>query len=199
MKELTYCSTSCGNNFHQTCIEQWHDSPTHGETSKCPLCRQAWETAQSSGIVHDVPTLDPEAFKVYAEWLYKSTISILFDYESLIQAYTLGELLGDKMFLREVLSAIMARSLHANKLPSGSYVKDAFDGTSADSPLRKLPVVMYVNSPADVLQARLASCSVLPPAFTRELIVVLARRRVRPLTTLEDKEARDKVLDKLLL
>lgn len=103
------------------------------------------------------------------------------------------------MFLREVLSAIMARSLHANKPPSGSYVKDAYDGTSADSLLRKLLVVMHVNSPADVLQAHLASCSVFPPAFTRELIMMLARRRVRPLTTLEDKEVRDKVLESCYL
>ncbi|RMD42175.1 hypothetical protein DV735_g2968, partial [Chaetothyriales sp. CBS 134920] len=40
--ELVWCKTSCGNNMHKTCFDQWAASQ-RGNTVKCVYCRAPWE------------------------------------------------------------------------------------------------------------------------------------------------------------
>ncbi|RMZ79141.1 hypothetical protein DV738_g3518, partial [Chaetothyriales sp. CBS 135597] len=47
--ELVWCKTSCGNNMHKTCFDQWAASQ-RGTTVKCVYCRAPWEM--------DLPDLD---------------------------------------------------------------------------------------------------------------------------------------------
>lgn len=41
---VLFCKTTCGNNFHKSCIVEWLIAPANRQESlKCPMCRGAWD------------------------------------------------------------------------------------------------------------------------------------------------------------
>ena len=57
--ELVWCETSCGNNMHKSCFDQWAAS-ARGGTVKCVYCRAPWPVGQGdlksvaqSGVVNE--------------------------------------------------------------------------------------------------------------------------------------------------
>ncbi|KAF2641207.1 hypothetical protein P280DRAFT_305241 [Massarina eburnea CBS 473.64] len=76
-QDLTFCSTSCGGNFHYGCIEKWEERQGRVESGpNCPLCRKAWPAPTMSIVVYRIPKLNETAFQTYFDWLYKGTIGI---------------------------------------------------------------------------------------------------------------------------
>lgn len=60
---ILFCQTTCGNNFHKSCIVEWLTAPANRqELLKCPMCRGAWddqelkELHQENGISSPRPT-----------------------------------------------------------------------------------------------------------------------------------------------
>ena len=109
VKELTFCKTSCGGNFHSDCIEDWKKEATGGQVAKCPLCRNSW-TDHFWLQRMSFPDVNEVAFEMYTEWLYKGYITDYqglegeaenegFDFWSdLIGAYSLGLRVEDPVF-----------------------------------------------------------------------------------------------------
>lgn len=49
MDNVIFCSTSCGNNIHKDCFEQWRKAKVSmSEAVSCPLCRVQWKKAVTS-------------------------------------------------------------------------------------------------------------------------------------------------------
>lgn len=43
-RELVWCRSSCGTNFHKVCMETWIAQPrTEGRRVLCPMCRARWQ------------------------------------------------------------------------------------------------------------------------------------------------------------
>ncbi|QDS71344.1 hypothetical protein FKW77_002264 [Venturia effusa] len=41
---ILFCKTTCGHNFHKSCIVEWLTAPANRqELLKCPMCRGAWD------------------------------------------------------------------------------------------------------------------------------------------------------------
>lgn len=69
---ILFCKTTCGNNFHKTCIVEWLTAPANRQESlKCPMCRGAWddqelkELHQENGISSPRPA---KRFRADAAW-----------------------------------------------------------------------------------------------------------------------------------
>ena len=180
IKELTYCSTSCGNNFHLSCIEQWQAGQAGG--FKCPLCRQDWKVAHPWGGVHTtLPNIHSEGFEVYTKWLYTSSIPTDLDFHALRRAYFLGETLDHQDFCGDVLSALVTKYVQFRTCPTINVVNDIYSETKKDSPIRKITVGMYAElSVADLDVQVLARWDFYNSFFQRDLVKALAKIRAIP-------------------
>jgi hypothetical protein len=188
-KELTYCSTSCGNNFHLACVEDYQGA-VPAEDFKCPLCRELLVLPSSWGGAHELPDADIIAFDVYVQWLYKTPFLNLLDSNTASLAYVLGEKLEENDFCRDLLYSFATRYMRAKKCPSTSTVQRVYSETKIDSPMRKLLVNMYAELDHPNLEGGIMNWCDFPPAFQYELVMALARRRYgSPAYTWGDVEA----------
>lgn len=191
-KELTFCSASCGNNFHLACIEDWHEHASSGP--QCPLCRQSWTPAGPWAGVHKLPSVDADGFEIYSEWLYSFYIPVTFNADALRCAYALGEQIDDKRFCRAIPSAVIARFVHIKKTPPIRYIKDVYRETVPGSPLRNLIVGVIAELPDTDLQTFFESCEMYPPEFTRDLLQALAGKRKEPAGPWEAEKLKAKLM-----
>lgn len=60
---ILFCKTTCGNNFHKSCIVEWLTAPSNRQALlKCPMCRGPWddqelkELHQENGITPPRPS-----------------------------------------------------------------------------------------------------------------------------------------------
>ncbi|KAF2400118.1 hypothetical protein EJ06DRAFT_47709 [Trichodelitschia bisporula] len=54
--EILYCQTTCGHNFHKSCLIEWFTGPHSSNTSntdKCPMCRSLWDEDQLMWLTCD--------------------------------------------------------------------------------------------------------------------------------------------------
>jgi hypothetical protein len=173
-KELTYCSKSCGNNFHLDCIRDWHEYTPSEETSKCPMCRQDWVRDEYWGGVYELPDINANAFHIYTEWLYKSTISEEFDAFALMRAYLFGENdICDLEFCHDVLCAIIAMFLRVKV--STAFIRRVYDLTNITSPLRAIVVGLYTQLPSADLILALSTWEPYQKGYLPEFLADLAR------------------------
>jgi hypothetical protein len=77
VKELTYCASSCGSNFHRSCMDDWRRNGPPGPL-RCPMCRSLWDQFRGEAV-RRLLALDAEAFDIYRNWLYTTTISVTSD------------------------------------------------------------------------------------------------------------------------
>jgi hypothetical protein len=69
---ILYCKTTCGNNFHKSCIVEWLTTPANRQHPlKCPMCRAPWDSQelkqlyQENGIVLPRPN---KRFRPTPDW-----------------------------------------------------------------------------------------------------------------------------------
>ncbi|KAH7085333.1 hypothetical protein BKA63DRAFT_559969 [Paraphoma chrysanthemicola] len=136
--DITFC-TSCGQNVHEKCMEQWNQA--RAGTTTCPLCRRIWREDREDLIVLDEP-LDSDAVQLYIDWLYtgclqyqESSIESDEDFNlMLLKAWTVSVILKDTKFRY----ALIAEYVHAvvNESHPGFWlasVKYAFEENSSPS------------------------------------------------------------------
>jgi hypothetical protein len=151
VKELTYCTSSCGNNFHQACMDEWKRSKPTGALLQCPMCRQRWDT-------YTIPAITPKAFLVYYHWLALTYIPLQPwnrdhiapgqkgpDYIELFEAYQLGVFLSEPKFSKAALQNIVRECKDTNVYPNWRAVDTTYAITSVSSPLRELLVEIYMQ------------------------------------------------------
>ena len=176
-KELTYCSESCGNNFHLDCIRDWHEYTPSGKAPKCPVCRQKWVHDEFWGGVYELPDMDANAFHIYVEWLYTSTIPEQFNNFTLIRTYLLGENdVRDADFCHDVLCAIIAMFMRFKV--STAFIKRVYDVTNITSPLRAVVVGLYTQLPSADLILVLSTWGFCQKRYLSEFLADLARALV---------------------
>ncbi|KAJ8116396.1 hypothetical protein OPT61_g2176 [Boeremia exigua] len=144
---LTYCSASCGGNFHHKCFAQWKRQSN--AKAKCPLCRYDWVTP-SNQTVHLTNTSE-RGFEIYVEWLYRGRILAENNdtnkcFEDLINAYITGMEVDDRSFCYAVLQSMIEVAIEDDTFPDSNVVNLAYSKTSNPSNLRKLLVEVYVRS-----------------------------------------------------
>lgn len=181
-KEPTYCSESCGNNFHMACIEDWHEYAASDRALKCPMCRQNWAHADTWGGNYDLPEINADAFDIYTEWLYKSSISKGFDPNALMRAYLFGEYnVCDPDFCHDVLCAIIATFVQMKTSVHVPFITRVYDSTNIGSPLRALMVGLYMQLPRDILVlAMKRHRTIFDSDFLADVVMALALKGTDP-------------------
>ncbi|KAF2661595.1 hypothetical protein K491DRAFT_710810 [Lophiostoma macrostomum CBS 122681] len=102
-----------------------------------------WSELRNEPYTIRLPVEQPEAFRLYAHWLYSKTLPLpefkketsVGYFEKFARAYVLGEALLDKLFKNEVINAILATNKKEAHSPIGRPVAIIYDG---GSPARRL-------------------------------------------------------------
>lgn len=155
--ELTYCASSCGNNFHKVCLDEWERSKANRAPLQCPMCRQHWDKEGT----YTITAITPRAFIVYYNWLKLGYIPLrppwnrhLFtsptlldfpDFPELVECYQLGVFISDPKFSKAALQNILRECIDTGTIPNFWAVHTAYAITSVSSPLRKLIVEIYTQ------------------------------------------------------
>ncbi|KAH6637389.1 hypothetical protein C7974DRAFT_389414 [Boeremia exigua] len=177
-KELTYCSSSCGGNFHRSCIDDLTDHTPENEVTKCPLCRQPWTfSSDMSHYIHQLPTLDSEGFEIFLEWLYNpNTVTGRDATLPLLHACMLGSHFEAQKFHAETKRAVYD-SCKRNSWPDILSIRKIYATGTEPYDLRRAVVALYKCMPPAVLERAFDYPARFPPAFTRDLLVALATER----------------------
>lgn len=65
LAQLTYCSRTCGVNFHKACIQMWTRQSSQRGNPTCPACRQPWADVQTGGKRQQQQSRSPGANEGY--------------------------------------------------------------------------------------------------------------------------------------
>ena len=153
--KLTYCASSCGNNFHQVCLDEWKRSKPKGAPLRCPMCRQHWDEEGT----YTITAITTQAFIVYYRWLELNYIPLRPpwnrnhldpipnhpDFIELAECYQLGVFISDPKFSKATLQKILRECIDTGTIPNFGAVHTAYAITSVSSPLRKLIVEIYTQ------------------------------------------------------
>lgn len=176
--ELTYCSASCGGNFHYACIENWRKRTVVPDTTKCPLCRHIWIFPDALQV-HNLQSVDSDAFDVYIEWLYRGRFEIggalRSYYVTLVETYALGIQLNNSGFCKALLEAFIEGCIQQNRFPTPTAVTYIYTKTDHTSTLRRFLVSFFRQFNSELLQLVLEEWDKYPPAFTRDLFRAFAK------------------------
>ena len=155
-----------------------------------------WKEAQDKSV--DLSEDDPTIFSLYVQLLYKGTIPTkrpgggskdkfwLEEYAVLARLYILAEMLMDTATKNTVLDAILSKRRETatdglRYVPSIACVKIIYEGTSPQSPARRL----MVNSWTEITNGSVAitsSTEDIPKDFLYDLSVSLLDHRPAPTT-----------------
>jgi hypothetical protein len=138
-EELTYCESSCGNNFHKVCLDEWKRSHPPEALIQCPTCRQDWGA-------YNFPDTSQKAFDVYYAWLYSANVELHKGYIGpvdvnptfieMFEAYQLGVALSEPEFCLAVKQNIEMKWTEDAVFPNRQDVTTAYSITPVKSPLR---------------------------------------------------------------
>jgi hypothetical protein len=157
VKELTYCPSSCGKNFHYNCIKPWVVQSGEPEDFLCPYCRQPWLWGDDTDNEHTLSEINAQGFTVYYTWLYHNCISVQEDNSGipslniLFEAAILGETVRDTEFCKAVLAYILevVNQIHYISGSEMSYfpglyiLKNVYGKTTESSPIRRVLLFFY--------------------------------------------------------
>lgn len=191
-KGVTWCM-ACGQNFHSLCIFEWLK-----KKETCPICRVKW-TYKKDFQEAKITELDIDAFDVYIQWLYGSTIPF---YKTdrvgtgmrdlrLMKAYLLGDVLEDKEFQKAILKEIVQHGLATRTLSGTDSVNFVYKNTDKSSRLRKFLVDLYIA------RGR-ASCFKVysyPPEFKEDIMMVLFEQHKPSETKVNEMLAKYQLLE----
>ncbi|KAJ8108743.1 hypothetical protein OPT61_g7957 [Boeremia exigua] len=177
VKELTYCSSSCGGNFHRSCIDELRDSTPDGDVPNCPLCRQPWTAPDFWSGVHELPTLNADAFEAYTEWLYNSNPFPELSAWPIYHACVFGEQIGHQAFSCDARGAMMEIHGYERTFPTAMAVNFMYGRTPVGSSLRGCIVRLFTQLPQEALQRFLAVWREYLSDFTTDLFEALFAER----------------------
>jgi hypothetical protein len=148
------------------------------------------------GDFYDLPAINADAFDIYTEWLYKSSISKEYNALELMHAYLFGDNdICDRDFCRDVLCAIIARFLHIKGHDPLPFIKSVYLETRIGSPLRALLVGLYMQLPReDLSQEMLRFRKGYAPEFLIDLVRTLALKGAGPPVAWEYEALKHKLL-----
>lgn len=96
-----------------------------------------------------LPDQDPAAFKTYVQYLYYNELNPTFGKygkgRRLMQAYVLGECVGDSVFQDRIIDAMIAYCIEQKVVPNYPIINVVYNGTAEDSPARRLMVDLMVR------------------------------------------------------
>jgi hypothetical protein len=156
VKELTYCTVHCGNNFHYKCIERWNDEKrAAGQAVKCPFCRHKWATEDNMITVHRFPKISATAFSIFNDWLYHDRIAVEDieyededgspDIEGLVKAYILWLHLKHGTFCGAVMEGFLEIAKDTAICPGPRFISYVYENTRKGSVIRLVMVLLYVR------------------------------------------------------
>jgi hypothetical protein len=107
--DIVFCGSSCGQNIHEKCIEQWNRVRAGSMT--CPMCRKVWEQKKED-LIELKQELDPGAVHVYLEWLYTGELRIDEDIKRdsddynvcLLKAWSVSDAVEDANFRQAIIT-----------------------------------------------------------------------------------------------
>jgi hypothetical protein len=147
VKELTFCKSKCGCNFHYKCIKQWEEQRQvleHDEDAPltCPHCRSEWNLNKNDHYCRCYD-MDEAAYGIYVEWIYSHQIEVP-DQELFlslpIDTYLLGVQLEDEVFRKDVLEACLEYCLENKTYFSVSTIEHVYSSLFSTTELRKFVV-----------------------------------------------------------
>ena len=101
-----------------------------------------WVSAREGKPI-DLTDVDSDTFATYVQWLYSHQIDTTYDTEKWAKGYVLGEKLMDMEYQDQVLEVLMRECEAEEQFPVGSQINIIYDGTTANSPARKLLVDFF--------------------------------------------------------
>lgn len=110
--------------------------------------RNDWTEAETRVV--PLPEARPEVFSVYQSWLLQQTIFSAApeqadeEWSILIEAYVLGERLGDVNFKDAIMDAVLEKRKEEDTVPT-TQISTIYEGTPTGSSLRKWIVDMIVR------------------------------------------------------
>ena len=200
VKELTYCTSSCGTNFHRSCMDEWKQIGSRGPL-RCPMCRSVWKQPRAETF-YRLLAFEPEAFDIYIEWLYKSSITISPDDEyevsssRLIAAYILSHKIGEPKFGKAILQAMVPVCVNKFR-PSADLVSRIYKVTCAAPRriLRKYFVCVHMELNDEEHSNVLANWNKYPATFRKDLTRAMMRERAKGVGTRDLDALKQKIIN----
>jgi hypothetical protein len=137
------------------------------------------ERCSESKIIR-LPEVSADDFRLYAHWVYNSTIDVGVEdveetQDNCLRMYILGDVLDDYR-LRNAAMELLIDSLTSTTQPSPETVWDVYERTPEGSPLRKLLVDWRIGSGEGERDKFAVEVELYPAEFVQELAVALMRR-----------------------
>ena len=196
VKELIFCFKSCGTNFHRSCLDDWKWGGPKGPLH-CPMCRSLWGKPQVA--IYRLLTLDAEAFEIYINWLYTTSISVpSHDHEfevafpRLLKAFDLADKIHEPVFSKAILSSLLPVCTKKSR-PSIDTVVDTYAITPGSTPMRKLLILLHMELSDQEYNGVLASWDKYPVRFQKDLTKAMMRERAKGVGTRDLDEPNKKL------
>lgn len=193
VKEVVFCTSTCGGNIHADCLTQWLRKKL-----ECPLCRTTW--VKHTTRIYPYPDLDESSFAIYCEWVYSSHVAVgnaldgdeieSSNHYQLVSAYLLGIRLEDRKFCTAILDSFLELDIDNGSYPGSGAVQAAYKNTEGPCVLRHFLVDLYVAADdGDWFEEQ--NWEDYPAEFMKDLTIALFRERRQTqgwkLTEMKDK------------
>jgi hypothetical protein len=147
---------------------------------KSKFFRAACSERCSESKIIRLPEVSADDFRLYAHWVYNSTIDVEVEdveetQDNCLRMYILGDVLDDYR-LRNAAMELLIDSLTSTTQPSPETVWDVYERTPEGSPLRKLLVDWRIGSGEGERDKFAVEVELYPAEFVQELAVALMRR-----------------------
>jgi hypothetical protein len=124
--------------------------------------KDAWTSMKDETRVIELPNDNPDAFALWRTWIYTEKLAILPEtpfsldatdersahYAVLAHAYVLGEMILDVPFMNAIADVYVLNARGADGVrahyPTNEDIGVLYDGTSPDSPIRKLLIDIWM-------------------------------------------------------
>jgi hypothetical protein len=185
-KELTHCASSCGANFHRSCLDEWRRRGPRGPF-RCPMCRAIWN--RPTVELHRLRNIDAQAFEIYINWLYTSSISVPTDdptfeelFHRLLTALEFSDQIREPSFQQAIKDAAL-RLCAEKSCPTLDTVVRTYAITRGSTPMTKLLILLHLELNDQEYSAVLANWDKYPHRFQMDLTRAMMRERAKGLGT----------------
>ena len=124
LEDITFCKSTCGQNIHQQCLDEWESSQVGDAT--CPMCRRVW-TFETKDPEELDAELDWRALQLYVDWLYTRRLNrtdtdlecVDYSHRDLLEAWTVAAVLQDDEFKHAIIAEIVSEGDHLDNTGFG--------------------------------------------------------------------------------
>lgn len=181
-------------------MDEWKQIGSRGPL-RCPMCRSVWKQPRAETF-YRLLAFEPEAFDIYIEWLYKSSITISPDDEyevsssRLIAAYILSHKIGEPKFGKAILQAMVPVCVNKFR-PSADLVSRIYKVTCAAPRriLRKYFVCVHMELNDEEHSNVLANWNKYPATFRKDLTRAMMRERAKGVGTRDLDALKQKIIN----